>query len=161
VDFLTFQKSFETALGKIRLPADCKQREPNWEVVTSYFWRVEVFFDFSDQKHIRIQESYDKFAKLYMSRKTQWSYHYGDTATFDENGDAVRGAPDDPLDLRIDTDRGLHMHYQKQQPHYRQDDIEGIDLATVGAVEFIRAVLTHRRTHKSLGDVLGFKIKGT
>lgn len=161
MDYLTFRKSFEKTLGKLRLPDDCQQREPCWEPVSWHVWQVLVFFDFSNDEHIRIWESYDKIAKLDMSRKTQWSYHYGDTATFDENGDAVRGAPNDPLDLRIDTNRGIHMHYQTHQPHYKQEDIEGIDLAAVGALDFVRAVLTHRRTGKSLSEVLGFKIKGS
>jgi hypothetical protein len=159
VDYLTFRKSFEKALAKLRLPDDCKQREPSWEQVSWHFWQVLVFFDFPD-KHIRIWESYDKIAKLDMSRRTQWSYHYGDTATLDENGDATRGAPDDPLDLRIDTTRGIHMHYLTREPHYKQEAIKGIDLATVGALDFVRAVLTHRRTGKPLSEVLGFRIEG-
>ena len=160
MDYFPFRKSFETDLKKLRLPADCQQREPGWEPThPPLVWTVEVFFDFSDHKHIRIWESYDKIAKLYMSRKTQWAYHYGDTASFDETGDAVRGSPDDPLDLRIDTCSGLHMHYQKREPHYKQDDIEGIDLTAVGALDFVRAVFTHRRTGKPLSEVLGFRIK--
>jgi hypothetical protein len=161
VDFFEYQRWFERALSKLKLPSDCQQREPEWEAIQPpYSWQVRAFFDFSDGKHIRLWESHDKFAGLYMSRRVQWSYHYGDTMSLDENGDATQGAPDDPLDLRIDTAGGqVHMHYQKRQPHYRQADIEGLDLAKVDGLLFVRAVLRHRQTGKPLSDTLGFKIK--
>jgi hypothetical protein len=160
VDYFSFRKAFETALGKLRLPDGCHQQEPSWEpTVAPYFWTVEVVFDFADGKHIRIWESYDKIAGLYMSRKVQWAYHYGDTASFDEAGGAVRGSPDDPLDLRIDTCGGVHLHYGKREPHYRQEDIDGLTISDVDALSFVRAVLTQRQTGKSLAEVLKFKIK--
>jgi hypothetical protein len=116
----------------------------------------------SDNKHIRIWESYEKVAGLLMSRRAQWSYHYGATENVDEEGKALRGNPDDPLDLRIDTSGGiLHMHYGTREPHLRQSDIGGLDLRDVGAIEFIRGVIRHRTRGDDFTKIFGFKIKGT
>ena len=111
--------------------------------------------------HIRIWESYDKFAGLLISRRIQWAYHYGKTESFDTAGRAMRGAPGDSLVLRIDTCSGLHMHYQTRNPHYAQDQIVGLNLDSVQALPFVRAVLKHRKTGKPFTKVLGFRIKGT
>jgi hypothetical protein len=161
VDYFSFRRSFEAALSKLRLPPDCRQQEPVWEITAPPVgWQVEVFFDFQDQKHIRIWESYDKFAGLQMSRRVQWAYHYGKTESFDGGGHAMRGQPDDPLDLRIDTCSGLHLHYQKREPHYAQDEVIGLDLHSLQALSFVRAVIKHRKTGKPFTKVFGFRIKG-
>jgi hypothetical protein len=161
VDYFDFRRSFEQGLSKLKLPPDCSQQEPNWEVVAPPLgWQVEVIFDFEDHKHIRIWESYDKYAGLMMSRKIQWSYNYGVAQVVDEKGRAMRGSPEDPLELRIDTCSGLHMHYQAREPHYAQDKIIGINLQDVEAFSFVRAILKHRKTGKPLTKVLGFRIRG-
>lgn len=161
MDYFAFRKSLEKSLAKLKLPSGSHIQEPDWEVIhPPLSWNVEVVVDFPE-KHIRIWESYDKFARLQVSRRVQWAYHYGETASFDEAGAAVRGKPDDPLDLRIDTAGGLHMHYGKRNPHYKQEEIEGLDLGSVGALDFIQAVLKHRRTGRPLNSVLGFRIKGS
>lgn len=161
MDYFQFRKSFESSLGKLKLPDDCTLREPAWEIITPpHFWTVELYLDFPDPKHIRIWESYDKIAGLQLSRKVQWSYHFGDTALLDEGGGAVKGKPDDPLDLRIDTVGGLHMHCGQREPHYAQKDIKGLDLATLSALDFVRAVFKHREKGKPLHEILGFRIKG-
>jgi hypothetical protein len=115
----------------------------------------------SDHKHIRVWESYDKIAGLQLSRRVQWAYHYGFTEKVDEDGRAMRGDPDDPLDIRIDTSGGIHMHYQKREPHYKQNDIEGLDLRDVHPIEFIRGVIKHRTKGEALTKIFGFRIKGT
>ena len=162
MDYFSFRRSFEAALSKLRLPSDCTPQEPSWEVTAPPLgWQIEMLFDFGDQMHIRIWESYDKVAGLLISRRIQWAYHYGKTESFDRAGKAMRGAPDDPLELRIDTCSGLHMHYQRREPHYDQDEIVGLDLNSVQALPFVRAVLKHRKTGKPFTKVLGFRIKGT
>jgi hypothetical protein len=158
VDYFGFRKSFEKALAALKLPADCVLREPDWTVIRPPLsWTVELFLDFPG-KHLRIWESYDRFAQLQVCRRVQWAYHYGESVSFDE-GAATRGAPDDPLDLRIDNAGGLHMHYESRNPHYRQDQIDGLDLSTVSAIDFIKRVLKHRKTGRSLNDTFGFRIK--
>jgi hypothetical protein len=161
VDYFEFRKSLEQSLGRLKLPSGSRIREPDWLVIRPPLsWTVEVVVDFPE-KHVRIWESHDRFAGLQASRRIQWAYHYGETASFDEVGDSVRGKPDDPLDLRIDTAGGLHMHYGKRNPHYKQEEIEGLDLASVGAIDFIRTVLKHMKTGRPLNSLLGFRIKGS
>jgi hypothetical protein len=135
VDYFDFRRSFESSLSKLKLPSDCTLQEPNWKVlVPPVSWSLEAIFRFTDTKHISIWETYDKFAKLQMSRKIQWSYHYGPTEITDEDGDALRGHPNDPVDIRIDTTSGLHMHYQTRQPHLDQSRISGLDLNSIDAL---------------------------
>jgi hypothetical protein len=161
VDYFTFRRDFELKLSKLKTPSDCSVQEAAWEVIAPPLgWQVEMIVDFKDRKHIRIWESYDKIAGLMISRKVQWAYHYGHTESVDTFGRALRGSPDDPLELRIDTCSGLHMHYQAREPHYAQEEIGGLDLQRVEAFSFIRAVLKHRKTGKPFTNILGFRIKG-
>ena len=52
------------------------------------------------------------------------------------------------------------MHYQKHEPHYRQEQIDGLELKSIEAIDFIRAVLRHRKHGEDFSKILGFKIKG-
>jgi hypothetical protein len=160
LDYFSFERSFTASLAKLKLPADCTRREPTWEVTNPpHCWTVEVFFDFKDQKHIRIWDSFGKIAGLQMSRRLQWSYHYGATEVVDELGNAVRGAPDDPLDLRIDTSGGrVHLHHRTQEPHYYQDKIVGLSLVKVESLDFVKAVFKQRKSGEPFPKILGFKI---
>lgn len=161
MDVFQHQKNLEKSLNNIRLPSGCNLRQPEWESTNPpHFWTVEFFIDFSDGKHIRIWESYSKISGLQMSRKLQWAYHYGETANFSEGGQAGRGNPDDPVDLRIDTCGGLHMHYKSREPHYKQSEIKGLNLSEYGALDFIKDVLKHRKTSKPLNMVIGFEVEG-
>lgn len=160
MDYFEFRRWFEASLSKTKLPSDCTLQEPHWvEFAPPLFWSVEAVFRFTDQKHIRVWENYDKFAGLQMSRKTQWSYHYGVTEVIDEDGDAVQGNPDDPVDIRIDTCSGLHLHYQTREPHYDQSQISGLDLSSIDAFKFVRGVLRHRKTGQPFTKVFGFRIR--
>jgi hypothetical protein len=160
VDYFEFRRSFESSLSKLTLPSDCILQEPNWEILAPPLsWSVEAVLRFSDQKHIRVRERYDKFAKLEMSRKIQWSYHYGPTEVTDEDGDAIRGNANDPLDIRVDTCSGLHLHYQTREPHLDQKQISGLVLESIDAFKFVRGVLRHRKTGQPFTKIFGFKIK--
>lgn len=163
LDFFSFSRSFKAALAKLKLPPDCTLHEPDWQpTLPPLFWQVTTMLDFStDHKHVRIWERYDKIAGLQMSRRVQWAYHYGLTDTVDEHGRALRGRPDDPLDIRIDTSGGIHMHYKKQEPHYGQGDIAGLDLRDVQAIDFLRGVIRQRTRGGEFTKIFGFKIKGT
>jgi hypothetical protein len=87
VDYFEFKRSFETALSKLKLPADCKLQEPHWTVLrVPLAWMIDVFFEFDDNNHIHIWESHDKFAGLHASRKISWSYHYGEITSRDKDG---------------------------------------------------------------------------
>jgi hypothetical protein len=160
VDYLEFKRSFEAELSKLKTPADCKVQEPDWEPLrVPLSWTVEMFLEFDDNNHIHIWESHDKFAGLYDSRRIAWSYHYGEITTRDEHSKIVQGPPGAPLQIRIDTCSGLHLHYGAREPHYQQERIAGLELIDVDAFRFMKAVFRHRRSGKSLMQTLGFKIK--
>jgi hypothetical protein len=159
VDFFSYQKLFEAKLSGLKLPDDCVAHEPAWEVTMApYFWTVEAFFQFVNRKHVRLWESHAKFAGLQESRKIQWAYHYGPTQSSDEAAELEQGAPDDPVDIRIDTCSGLHLHYGTREPHYDQSRIVGLKLDEIQAWDFVRAVLKHRKSGEKLAAILRFKI---
>jgi len=125
-------------------------REPVWLVLhVPFSWTVNVVFEFDDNNYIQVWESYDRFAKLQICRRIQWSYHYGRVMAKDELGYATQGSPDDPLEIRIDTCGGEpHLHYRQREPHYSQDQVRGL----------IKTVLKHRSTKKTFQKLMGFKL---
>lgn len=160
MDYFEFRRTFEANLKSLKLASDCTLQEPSWEeYAPPLFWSVEAMFQFTDGKHIRIREYYSKFAGLQMSRKTSWSYHYGSTQATDADGYAVRGNPDDPLEIRIDTCSGLHLHYQKREPHFEQNRVVGLDLNDMNWLKFVKGVLRHRQSGLPFTKIFGFKLK--
>jgi hypothetical protein len=160
VDYLEFKRSFESGLSKLKLPADCKLQEPVWTPLrVPLSWSVEFALEFDDNNYIHIWENHDKFAGLYASRRIAWSYHYGEITTRDADNKIVQGPADGPVQIRIDTCSGLHLHYQAREPHYSQDRISGLDLSSVDAFRFMKAVFKHRSKGKDFPHTLGFKIK--
>jgi hypothetical protein len=159
VDYFSFRREFEDRLSKLKIPNDCSIQEPSWEItVPPFFWTVEIFLNFTDKQHIRIWESYEKLAGLLMSHRLQWSYHYGIITASDKSGGTMQGSPDDPLEIRIDTCSGLHLHYQKREPHYDQSSIHKLDLKCVDAFAFVDAVFKHRKTNQPFTKILGFTV---
>ena len=160
MDYFEFRRTFEASLKGLKLATDCVLQEPHWEeYAPPLVWSVEVVFQFTDRKHIRIREYYSKFAGLQMSRKTSWSYNYGSTEATDADGHALRGNPDDPLDIRIDTCSGLHLHYEKREPHYDQEKVLGLDLLDIDWFKFVKGVFRHRKTGQPFTKIFGFKLK--
>lgn len=135
MDYFSFRKSFEAKLSSLKIPSDCALQEPTWEITAPpYFWSLEVFFRFSDQKHVRIWESHGKFAGLQESRRIQWAYHYGPLETTGVNEEVTQGS------------------------HYDASHISGLDLKTVDSWNFLRAVFKHRKTGQQFTKILDFKI---
>ncbi len=161
MDFLEFQRSFTAELSKLKLPDDCALREPDWLPIRAPLsWTVEVVLEFEDNTYIHIWESHDRFAKLQICRRIQWSYHYGPVTTRDGSGRPSQGTPDDPVEIRIDTCGGEpHLHYRQREPHYSAAQVVGVDIESIDAIAFIKAALKRRRTGKTFEKVMGFKIK--
>lgn len=160
MDYFGFRRSLEAHLSKLKLPEDCTAQEPSWEITAPpFFWTVEYFFNFADSQHIRIWESYEKIAGLQMSRRLQWAYHYGTITTRDGDGNTMQGSPDDPLEIRIDTCSGLHLHYQKREPHHDQGRVAKLDLESVDAADFTQAVFKRRKTGQPFTKILGFTVR--
>ncbi|MGH9565056.1 MAG: hypothetical protein ACRD4F_10200 [Candidatus Angelobacter sp.] len=140
------------------MPEDARLHEPMIDVtLPPLTWRVTFFISFQDGLTIRIWEFYDRFSRLEASRRVQWSYHYGQYAA-GAAASPLKGEPDDPVIIRIDTTSGLHMHYRARDPHYEQSRIKGLDLQSVDCWRFINNVLKHRRTEKPIDEVFGFKL---
>ena len=162
MDYFSFEKEFKRKLSQLKLPAGASWQAPLLKVTAPPLgWIVELFLRFADDTHVRIWEDYGKVAGLQLSRRRRWAYHYGPIMPHQigSDGTLVKGACTDPLELRIDTTDGLHLHFRSQNPHYRQASIDGLTIESVDCWTFIRAVLKHRQSNKGLDEILGFKIK--
>jgi hypothetical protein len=135
-------------------------REPIWlPLRVPLSWTVEVVFEFGDEMYIHVWESHDRFAKLQICRRVQWSYHYGPIVQRDDLGRATQGAADAPLEIRIDTCGGEpHLHYRQREPHHAQERIRGLKIDSVEALAFVKAVLKHRHGKQSFEKIMGFKL---
>ena len=162
MDYFEFEKDFKKKIGQLKLPRGAELLVPLTTMSTPFGWTVEFFISFSDAHHIMIFENYSKLAGLYASRKLGWAYHYGPVTPgqLGSDGSLTKGSCTDPLVIRIDTARiGLHLHFNSQNPHYKQSEVAGLDLEDIDCWKFIKGVLKHRQSGKSVDEVFGFKIK--
>lgn len=163
MDYFEFEKDFKKKIGQLKLPPGASIQAPVVRVSAPPFgWTIELFVRFQDGMHVRIWENYGKIAGLFDSRRIAWAYHYGPVVMGQEapDGTIVRGSCSDPLLLRIDTANiGLHLHFNAQDPHYKQAELTGLALDSVDSWKFIKAVLKHQQTGKGLDSIFGFKIK--
>jgi hypothetical protein len=160
VDPLSFRRKVDKAYANLELPPDCVEQKPRTIINSRLFsWTFDWLLVFkSDDKYLRVRESYEKMAGLLMSRRLGFAFHYGPIVKQNANGDVIHESSD-PVDIRIDKSRGhTHMHYQAPSPHYAQENVKGITLDSIGMFEFVRAVLQHRKSGKDISEILGFKI---
>jgi hypothetical protein len=171
VNYIEFKGWVDSEESKLIVPADWKVLAPPACINPSYLeWVFRWSFHLtSDNKYIRIWERYDKIPKMVaMTRRIAFAFHYGPLVRFEGGGgpaiDAL-GTPRyeaaDPVDIRIDTcSKGMeaHLHYQKQNPHYSQTQVSGLDLSTLDIFTFLRAIIKHRANGIPLDRVLGFRI---
>lgn len=165
MDYLQYKQSVETAIENLKLPTDCSRvGEPLFRPATLYAWIFEWVLEFESAKYIRVWEQYGRCAGLQESRRARFAFHYGLIPKKDGNGKILRD-DGDPVDIRIDdyeTGQGgvqAHLHYGAPQPHYRQESVVGLQLADLEMFAFIKAVLKHRKSGKTLAKILKFRIK--
>jgi hypothetical protein len=160
VDYPSFKRRFDQAYANLKLPPECiEQKPPTVTNVRLFSWTFDWVLIFNDDnKYLRVRESHDKVAGLLMSRRLGFAFHYGPIVKQGASGDIIRESTD-PVDIRIDKSRGhVHMHYQAPGPHYTQEKVKGLTLDSVDMLRFVRAVLQHRQSGKSISEILGFEI---
>ena len=160
MDPLSFRRKFDKTHADLELPLDCVEQKPPTTVNSRLFsWTFDWVLVFkSDNKYLRVRESYEKVAGLLMSRRLGFTFHYGPIVKQDANGDIIYQSSD-PVDIRIDKSRGRsHMHYQAPQPHHGQEHVKGMTLDSIDMFKFIRAVFQHRKSGKDISEILGFGI---
>jgi hypothetical protein len=162
-EYAKYKAWFDGEYSKIALPADCREILPPTTRLSNLFstvWTLEWTLGFTDHKYLRVQEHFEKIRGLVgLSQRKAFAFHYGALVAVAADGTPERAASD-PVDLRIDTSYGAaHMHFGNPEPHIAQANVEGLDMEKLELFAFVRAVLDHRKTGKTLDKLLKFRIK--
>ncbi|HEX3659792.1 MAG TPA: hypothetical protein VHU89_00050 [Acidobacteriaceae bacterium] len=155
-----------------RFQADCYtvQMEPGCTVSGPFLeftvlpdlppWSMELFIRFPDGMYSRVWEQYDRAAGTPShGQRLQFALHYGPTPA---NVD-VRGLPlwrsEDRCELRIDLDtwHGPHIHFGGED-HITQNRVKRLDIRTMTPIVFLRGIMEHRSTQRTLPEVFGFEV---
>jgi hypothetical protein len=158
VDYFEFKRKFDAEHDAFVLPADCKELgDPLFLAVTQYSWQFKWYLQFSADKFIRIWEHHKRMAGLQDSRRLTFAYHYGDITALGKDGLPTHGS-DKPVDFRIDNSlQRVHLHLGSPA-HIYQENVQNLDLNSVGMFDFLRGVFKHRSSGKDFARVFGFKI---
>lgn len=160
-DYFAYKRWFEAGQASLSLPAECVSPDPVLKYSNQYTWTLEWFLTFPDtHTHVRVWETFAKIQALQASRRISFAYHYGPTIRIDAAG-MPDGEPSDPVFVRIDDIGGtVHLHPEgRPADHVPQDKISGLVLDQVDLFEFVKAVLRHRGSGKSIEKELRYRVK--
>jgi hypothetical protein len=160
--FAEYEAWFEDECNKLTV-------EPGFTVVGPFIdpcagpdsppWNSDFAIIYPDQMYFRVGEYYRQLPKAEGGGgcRHSFKFHYGPcTNARDEEGFP---AFSNKFELRIDIDRlhGRHIHYMKED-HIPEARLPGLDFDSIDPFEFIRAVEEHRKSSKSLHEILGFRV---
>jgi hypothetical protein len=114
---------------------------------------------YGDGKYFRVKEAWNRVGHPPIGGgvRSHFSYHYGDAhPRRDADGFPLTQEPDTPdADLRIDMDSTLVPHIHINSPdHIPQNRVQGYSISDASMVDFLRAVIRHRKTQEPLHDLL-------
>jgi hypothetical protein len=115
---------------------------------------------FNDGYFVRVKETYRPLPKSEAGERDHLSYHYGLAhAAKDSRGiPRIQGAPK-PV-LRIDVDRHPPHIHMNGEDHIEQARVKGYIIKDADMVNFLRAVIEHRKTRTiPLGDLLNISVR--
>lgn len=160
MDYLWFKAHFDQEHAKLKLPADCKEAlGPTALATTSLVWTFRWVLEFTDGSYIQIKEHYTKKAGMIgHSHRSAFSYHYGPVVG--RTSDGLPSADSkNPVHIRIDTSNSpVHMHLGSPNPHYEQNQIQGLDMQNLDIFTFVKAVFKQRRSGASFEETLRFQV---
>lgn len=125
-------------------------------------WLLDWAVIFEDNNYVRVKESFRRcgYPDSGLGERQHFSYHYGPAhAGRDAQGfPETRGAPS--AMIRIDEDRqGPHLHLDNEN-HIPQDRVDGYVIRDANMVDFLQAVIAHRKSGQSLVDLLHLTVRG-
>jgi len=161
ISYTEFRAFVDQQYATLVRPPDCQEAHP-LDVVrpTLDGWHLRWYFEFTDNKYIRVAERYEKFAKLTgVSRRVNVAYHYGDIVRRGDDG-LPGHLPADPVVMRIDDSCSpIHLHFNAPNPHHPNESIKGLDLDDMDIFQFVNGIFKHRATKKGLDEIFKFKIR--
>lgn len=127
-------------------------------------WVAEWAVIFSDRKYFRVKECFNRMGHPHSGAgyREHCSFHYGSAhPKLDPEGYPETRAADTPdADLRIDIDKhNPHIHVGSPL-HIPQSRVDGYSIQDADMMQFLRAVIEHRRSpHRALTELLGITVR--
>jgi hypothetical protein len=162
-EYCTQFKSDYDALKDELLEAGCDERGPFLGATQSPMrapWTMDWAVLFNDGYYVRVKETYRQLPGSNNGERHHLSYHYGSANPMkDARGIPVsRGAPK-PV-LRIDVDTHFPHIHMNGDDHIDQARVKGYIIKNADMVQFLRAVIEHRKTRTiPLGDLLNISVR--
>lgn len=159
MQYTLYKSQFEAKRAALEVPPDCVVGEPQFFISTPNTWHMVWFLTFNDDHYIRCRELWSHRTG-YPARRHQFTLHYGPIVAWKTSGE-VQPHHTDPVIIRIDLGPNgpTHLHYGDPEPHYYQDELEGIDLVDVDMFAFIEAIFKSRAEGTEVRNILGFRIR--
>jgi hypothetical protein len=162
LNFARYQNEFWAWHGTVAFEQGTQHVGPNLPIPPSGIktWRLDWAIMFPDNNYVRVIDQWGpQKGSLRNSSRYYFSYHYGETpTTFDSRGFPRRHHAASRI-IRIDmkTRQDVHLHYENKD-HVPEAQVHGFTIRDADARKFIEAVLEHRSTQKTFGDLLGFTL---
>ena len=161
-DYFTYKRWFDQHYDALVFPADCSEPgPPPFQYTNQQTWTLQWFLVLSNEPkvYIRIFEHYAKRARLLMSQRIHFSYHFGPVAAVDGQG-IPQYQSTDPVFVRIDNiSRPPHLHPEEDPTrHIPQENIKGLILADLDFFDFVDASFRKRTNGTTMSHELGYRV---
>jgi hypothetical protein len=157
-----FEADYDALKGEL-LETGCDERGPFLGATERPMrapWKMDWVVLFNDGYFVRVKETYRPLPKSKAGQRDHFSYHYGLANTVKDGRGIpkILGAPK-PV-LRIDVDRNHPHIHMNGEDHIEQARVKGYIIKNADLVQFMRAVIEHRKTRtKSLADLLNISVR--
>jgi len=162
-DYLAYRRWFDAAYATIELPPDCAEIDggPTFSISNQFTWTVEWYLVCANapESYIRVAEHFAKVARLLLSQRKTFAYHFGPVVGRDRDGTPLR-EPADPVFVRIDNShQPAHLHPERDATeHLPQANIKGLILDDIDLFDFVRACIRSRQAGRPVAEELGYAI---
>jgi len=158
-DYAKFTAWHELNYKSLTLPTDWSELACKTIRASVQVWQFQWYLKCGTDKYVRVWERYERWPGLLgMSRKASFVYHYGTLVRMGPDGIPTY-VSNNPVDIRVDNvGRPVHLHFGSPNPHHDQSVIKGLQLDDMDMFEFLKGIIRHRSTKKSLDKIFGFTI---
>lgn len=121
-------------------------------------WRLDWIILFPDNNYVRIADQWDPVkGSRTEGIRAYFSFHYGETPAVSDSRGIPKKHHTEPRVIRIDMKNrnDVHIHYADKD-HVPEAQVHGLKIRDINVLDFINAVVAHRKDHRTLAEILGF-----
>jgi hypothetical protein len=160
-EYQHYKARFDQNRALLQVPADCAVDTPQYRAIdpiSPTSWDFSWWLTFADGHYIRCREHW--LCRKSPARRHLFTFHYGPIVRRDSDGKIDRHHTD-PVLIRFDKKaaEAPHLHYLAPEPHYGQDQVNGLALDNVDMFQFINAVFRVRQGITEFPNALGFTLR--